>query len=104
MYLTVSFALVPFAHAASFFYSNESAAQIVTMALTFVFMSIFNENVNKQRTNYELEVNLAGDRANWIYRLWPGYTLTDSLKTESLSSLLDLASAHEDTRFYSDPW
>jgi len=76
----------------------------VTIGLTFVFMSIFNESVNKARMDYALEVNLAADRDNWIYRIWPGYTLTDSLKTESLSSILDAASMHDDTSFYSDPW
>jgi hypothetical protein len=28
-------------------------------------------------------IELAADRDNWIYRIWPTYVLTDSLKTES---------------------
>jgi ATP-binding cassette subfamily A (ABC1) protein 3 len=40
VFLTVSFALIPFAYATSFLFSSEAAAQILTMFLNFYVISI----------------------------------------------------------------
>ena len=44
---------------------------------------------------------LQGDKNNWIYRLWPTYVLSDSLKVESGRKLIDIIRV---VKVDMDPW
>ena len=44
---------------------------------------------------------LEGDINNWIYRIWPTYVLSDSLKVESAHKLINLVRV---VKIDMDPW
>jgi len=53
--------------------------------------------VQRVKADYEL----AGDRNNWIYRIWPTYVLSDALKFESARTIIALSRTH---KIDTDPW
>jgi hypothetical protein len=57
--------------------------------------------VYTQRIKGDEAAELQGDRNNWIYRVWPTYVLSDSLKVESGHKLIDLVRA---VKVDMDPW
>ena len=53
------------------------------------------------RTKPDAATELEGDINNWIYRIWPTYVLSDSLKVESAHKLIDLVRV---VKIDMDPW
>jgi hypothetical protein len=47
------------------------------------------------------DTELQGDRNNWIYRIWPTYVLSDSIRFESGHKLIGLVRTHP---IETDPW
>lgn len=47
------------------------------------------------------DINLAGDRDNLIYRIWPTYVLSDSIKVEALRGVIGVA---RQGKIDMDPW
>lgn len=76
-FLLIPFAVLPFTYVSSFLFTEDSAAQTVTMFLHFLTIAILSGVILGLRLAPSLE--RIGDSLNWWFKFIPTYTLANSI-------------------------